>query len=83
MINKPLSKGPNIRIPIIIPIKGRGVINQGSGLHRSLKLRASRLLHFGTASFRNHVKIYAVLAIYKLTDGLCRVYIGGSSMGVV
>ena len=25
-------KGFNIRIPIIIPIKGRGLINQGSGL---------------------------------------------------
>ena len=25
-------KGLNIRIPIIIPIKGRGVINQGSEL---------------------------------------------------
>ena len=24
--------GPNIRIPIIIPIKERGFINQGSGL---------------------------------------------------
>ena len=33
MINKPLPlKGLNIRIPIIIPVKGRGFINQGSGL---------------------------------------------------
>ena len=29
MINKPRF---NIRVPIIIPIKGRGFINQGSGL---------------------------------------------------
>ena len=33
MINKPpLFKGLNIRIPIMIPIKGRGFINQGPGL---------------------------------------------------
>ena len=33
MINKPPSfKDLNIRIPIIIPIKGRGFINHGSGL---------------------------------------------------
>ena len=33
MINKPPPlEGLNIRIPNIIPIKGRGSINQGSGL---------------------------------------------------
>ena len=33
MIDKsPPFKGLNIGIPIIIPIKGRGLINQGSGL---------------------------------------------------
>ena len=33
MINKPPPfKGLNVRIPIIIPIKGRGFINHGSGL---------------------------------------------------
>ena len=33
MINEPLLlRGLNTRIPIISPIKGRGVINQGSGL---------------------------------------------------
>ena len=33
MINKlPPFKGLNIRIPLIIHIKGRGCINQGSGL---------------------------------------------------
>ena len=33
MINKPLPlKGLNIRIPIIISIEGRGLINQGSTL---------------------------------------------------
>ena len=33
MINKPPPfKGLNIRIPSIIPIKGRGFINQGSAL---------------------------------------------------
>ena len=33
MINKPPPfKGINIGIPIIIPIKGRGFINHGSGL---------------------------------------------------
>ena len=33
MINEPLPfKGLNIRIPIIILIKGRGFVNQGSGL---------------------------------------------------
>ena len=37
MINQPPPfKGLNIRIPIIIPIKGRGFIHQGSTLsHRS------------------------------------------------
>ena len=34
MINKPPPfKGLNIRIPIVIPIKGRGFINQGSTLN--------------------------------------------------
>ena len=34
MINKlPPSKGLNIRIPVIILFKGRGFINQGSGLN--------------------------------------------------
>ena len=32
--NPPPVKGLNIRIPIIIPIKGRGFINHGSGLRR-------------------------------------------------
>ena len=33
MINKPTPfKGLNVRIPIIIPIEGRGFISQGSGL---------------------------------------------------
>ena len=33
MINEPPPfKGLNIRIPIIIPMKGRGLINQESGL---------------------------------------------------
>ena len=33
MINKPPPfKGLNIRIPIIIPIKGRGFVNHGLGL---------------------------------------------------
>ena len=33
MINKPPPfKGLNIRIPIIIPMKGRGFINQGLGI---------------------------------------------------
>ena len=39
MMNKlPPFKGLNIRIPILIPIKGRGVINQGSGLVLALPL---------------------------------------------
>ena len=33
MINKPPPfKGLKIRIPIIVPIRGRGFINQGSGV---------------------------------------------------
>ena len=33
MINKPPPfEGLNTRIPIMIPIKGRGFVNQGSGL---------------------------------------------------
>ena len=36
IINKPLPfKGLNVRNPNIIPIKGRGFINQGSGLTSS------------------------------------------------
>ena len=39
MISKPPPfKGLNIQIPIIIPIKGRGFINQGSGLERLVVL---------------------------------------------
>ena len=39
MINKPPPfKGLDIRIPIIIPIKGRGFIDQGSGLATSKSL---------------------------------------------
>ena len=35
MINKPPPfKGRNIRIPIIMPTKGRGFINHGSGLSK-------------------------------------------------
>ena len=42
MINK-LSpfKGLNIKIPIIIPIKGRGFINQGSGLPPEIMLSSN------------------------------------------
>ena len=29
----PAFKGLNIRIPSIIPIKGRGFVNEGSGLY--------------------------------------------------
>ena len=32
MNTPPPFKGPNIRIPIRIPIKGKGFINQGLGL---------------------------------------------------
>ena len=32
MINKPPRKGLHIRIPIMIPIKGRGFTKHGSGL---------------------------------------------------
>ena len=40
MLNKLLPfEGLNIRIPIIIPIKGKGVINQGSGLGTSFGFR--------------------------------------------
>ena len=45
MINRPSPfKGLKIRIPITIPIKGRGFINHGFGLEMSkrLFLRASR-----------------------------------------
>ena len=40
MINEPLPfKGLNIRIPIIIPIKGRGLLIMGLGYTDSLDLR--------------------------------------------
>ena len=36
-MNKPPAfEGLNIRIPIIIPMKGRGFINHGSGLDRKM-----------------------------------------------
>ena len=39
MLNKrPPSKGPNIRIPFIISIKGMGFTNQGSTLGRRLRV---------------------------------------------
>ena len=39
MINtSPPYKGLNIRIPMIIPIKGRGGINHGSGLSPGVRL---------------------------------------------
>ena len=42
MINKPPPfKGLHIRIPTIIPIKGRGFINQGSGLDGKDVLRVA------------------------------------------
>ena len=37
MMNNPPLKGLNIRIPVTIPIKGRGFINQGSGLSRTYR----------------------------------------------
>ena len=48
MINKPAPfKGLNIRIPIRIPIKGRGFINQGSGLGFTVQGLESRVDHYG------------------------------------
>ena len=48
MINKlPPFEGLNIRIPIIIPVKGRGFINQGSGLP-CLRLWILTFSGFGT-----------------------------------
>ena len=45
MINKlPPFKGLNIRIPIIIPIKGRAFINHGSGLLKILQGDFDKLL---------------------------------------
>ena len=35
--NSPAFKGLHIRIPIIIPIKGRGFINHGSGFAASIE----------------------------------------------
>ena len=57
MINKPPPfKGLNIRIPVIILVKGRGFINQGSTLHSATRccqwssVRSSELRHMlGTA----------------------------------
>ena len=47
MINKPPPfKGLNVRIPSIIPTKGRGFINQGSGLvymNHHIKMRPGDL----------------------------------------
>ena len=42
-------KGLTIRIPIIIPIKGRGFINQGSGLRRQAELPEGDLFAIGRA----------------------------------
>ena len=38
--NHPPFRGLNIGIPIVIPIKGRGFINQGSGLGYKAQYRA-------------------------------------------
>ena len=45
LINRPLRLGAlNIRMPIIIPIKGRGFINQGSGVVEGLGGNLRRLV---------------------------------------
>ena len=47
MIYKPpLLKGLNIRIPIIIPIEGRGFISQGSTVGAPLGLKGVRAVGF-------------------------------------
>ena len=55
MINKPSPfKGLNIKIPIIIPIKGRGFINQGSGVLSNQNNIEAHVVHFvGTIVFAN------------------------------
>ena len=55
MLNQPPPfKGPNNRIPIIIPIQGRGFINHGSGLALGLGFRVLgfRVLGFRVLGFR-------------------------------
>ena len=58
MINKPPPfKGLNIRIPIIMPIKGRGFINQGSGLPGSGRILIA-------------IKVFADVAMVEVIDKL-------------
>ena len=56
MINKPSpSKGLDISIPMIIPIKGRGFINQGSGLGVTAMKRGTEYIadgRLGTSTIR-------------------------------
>ena len=52
----PPCKGLSIRIPIVIPIKGRGVINHGSGLSRdSIGFRDNR--EYGNLLYRDCIGI--------------------------
>ena len=53
--NAPLSRGLKIKIPTIVPIKGRGFINHGSGLN--LRGSASRIL-FGVSLTRRNFHLW-------------------------
>ena len=71
MINKPTPfKGLNIRIPIIIPIKGRGFINQGSTLRLILKALSDTMLSslkFGGVPHMGVGKMKVVFGVPTIT----------------
>ena len=85
MINKaPPFKGLNIRIPLIIPIKGRGFINRGSALgfrvsqHETPK-EAKRLLCCRGMAWASEL---IVRILYLCMDYGFRVYRGLEGLGV-
>ena len=47
-------KGLHIRIPIIIPVKGRGFINQGLGYSVFIQVAQNEGYHFGCPNNKDH-----------------------------
>ena len=79
MIDKPPPlKGLNIRIPVLIPIKGRGVINYGSTLYRvwgrtknqQWNMKWKLGLHRGLQARLSHVKVNLRYPIHVHLPGI-------------
>ena len=70
MINKPPPfKDLNIGIPIVIPIKGRGVINHESGVLRQTVLTDSQLLKDITTDLGSSTKMLEAVVLQLMLQG--------------